>query len=62
MDVIAATLKAHLLKHLEEILALPVPERLKQRYDKFRAHGHFNEKADDAGQMKPAKPVEADAA
>jgi acetyl-CoA carboxylase carboxyl transferase subunit alpha len=52
---IAATLKTHLLKHLEEILALPVPERLKQRYKKFRAHGHFNEKADDAAEMKPAK-------
>ena len=52
---IAATLKTHLLKHLEEILALPVPERLKKRYEKFRAHGHFTEKADDAAQMKPAK-------
>jgi acetyl-CoA carboxylase carboxyl transferase subunit alpha len=52
---IAATLQTHLLKHLEEILALPVPERLKQRYKKFRAHGHFNEKADDAAEMKPAK-------
>jgi acetyl-CoA carboxylase carboxyl transferase subunit alpha len=52
---IAATLKTHLLKHLEEILALPVPERLKKRYEKFRAHGHFIEKADDASEMKPAK-------
>jgi len=52
---IAATLKTHLLKHLEEILALPVPERLKKRYEKFRAHGHFIEKADDAAEMKPAK-------
>ncbi|HUZ06780.1 MAG TPA: acetyl-CoA carboxylase carboxyltransferase subunit alpha [Candidatus Paceibacterota bacterium] len=39
----AANLKAHLLKHLEEILALPVAERLKLRYEKFRAHGHFHE-------------------
>jgi acetyl-CoA carboxylase carboxyl transferase subunit alpha len=52
---IAATLKTHLLKHLEEILALPVPERLKKRYEKFRAHGHFIEKADNAAEMKPAK-------
>jgi len=37
-------LKTHLLKHLEEILALPVAERLKKRYEKFRAHGHFIEK------------------
>jgi acetyl-CoA carboxylase carboxyl transferase subunit alpha len=42
----AANLKTHLLKHLEEILALPIAERLKLRYDKFRAHGHFHEKAE----------------
>src|ERR1700677_524331 len=36
-------LKAHLLKHLEELLALPVAERLKKRYEKLRAHGHFVE-------------------
>ena len=52
---IAATLQTHLLRHLEEILALPVPERLKKRYEKFRAHGHFIEKADDASEMKPAR-------
>jgi acetyl-CoA carboxylase carboxyl transferase subunit alpha len=45
----AAKLKAHLLKHLEEILALPVAERLKRRYEKFRAHGHFHEKIEPAG-------------
>jgi len=39
-----ANLKTYLLKHLEEVLALPVADRLKQRYDKFRAHGHFVEK------------------
>ena len=42
----AANLKMHLLKHLEEILALPVAERLKKRYEKFRAHGHFHEKTE----------------
>src|SRR5665213_3369446 len=42
----AVNLKTHLLKHLEEILALSVAERLKLRYEKFRAHGHFHEKAD----------------
>src|SRR5664280_1255461 len=42
----AANLKTHLLKHLEEILALPVAERLKKRYEKFRAHGHFIEKTE----------------
>jgi acetyl-CoA carboxylase carboxyl transferase subunit alpha len=44
----AENLKKHLLKHLEEILALPVAERLKLRYEKFRAHGHFHEKVEPA--------------
>jgi acetyl-CoA carboxylase carboxyl transferase subunit alpha len=44
----AANLKTHLLKHLEEILALPVAERLKKRYEKFRGHGHFIEKIESA--------------
>jgi acetyl-CoA carboxylase carboxyl transferase subunit alpha len=39
----AAALKEQLLKHLGEILALPQAERLKRRYEKFRAHGHFIE-------------------
>jgi acetyl-CoA carboxylase carboxyl transferase subunit alpha len=38
------TLKTHLLKQLSELLALPVAERLKKRYEKYRAHGHFLEK------------------
>ena len=58
MNATAVTLKAHLLKHLEEILALPVPERLKKRYEKFRAHGHFIEQAGDNDEMKPARPME----
>jgi acetyl-CoA carboxylase carboxyl transferase subunit alpha len=41
--IAAANLKTHLLKHLEELLALPSAERLKKRYEKFRAHGHFAE-------------------
>jgi acetyl-CoA carboxylase carboxyl transferase subunit alpha len=40
----AENLKSRLLKHLSEILALPAAQRLKQRYEKFRAHGHFHEK------------------
>ena len=51
----AETLKTYLLKNLEELLAIPVPERLKMRYAKFRAHGHFVEKADNAAEIKPAK-------
>jgi len=53
-DETAATLKKHLLKHLEEALALPVAERLAKRYAKYRAHGHFAGQAEAAG-MKSAK-------
>jgi acetyl-CoA carboxylase carboxyl transferase subunit alpha len=45
----AANLKAHLLNNLEDVMALPVAERLKKRYEKFRAHGQFNESAEAAG-------------
>jgi acetyl-CoA carboxylase carboxyl transferase subunit alpha len=44
----AENLKTRLLKHLDEVIALPVAERLKARYDKFRAHGHFVEKIESA--------------
>ena len=40
----ARTLQACLLKHLVEVQALPPADRLKQRYAKFRAFGHFSEK------------------
>ncbi len=40
----ASSLKKHLLKHLEEVLALPIADRLKTRYDKYRGFGHFEEK------------------
>jgi len=43
-DATALNLKKHLLKHLEEIAALPPAVRLKKRYEKFRAHGQFYEK------------------
>jgi acetyl-CoA carboxylase carboxyl transferase subunit alpha len=37
-------LKQAVLRSLETLLQLPAEERLKQRYAKFRAHGHFIEK------------------
>jgi acetyl-CoA carboxylase carboxyl transferase subunit alpha len=40
----ARTLQEYLLKHLEQIQALPAADRLKQRYAKFRAFGRFSEK------------------
>src|SRR6266480_1102369 len=39
----AETVKACLLKHLEELMALPAPDRLKRRYDKYRSCGHYLE-------------------
>jgi acetyl-CoA carboxylase carboxyl transferase subunit alpha len=43
-EEIAASLKAVLTRHLEELLALPRPQRLKLRYAKFRSFGHYFEK------------------
>ena len=60
-DATAKTLKEHLLKHLEEVQVLSVADRLKQRYAKFRAHGHFIEKPE-AVEAKPAKAAESAAA
>jgi acetyl-CoA carboxylase carboxyl transferase subunit alpha len=51
VEATAATLKTHLLKHLEYLLALSPADRLKARYAKFRAFGHFIEK-------KPAPAAE----
>jgi acetyl-CoA carboxylase carboxyl transferase subunit alpha len=42
-SVMAATLKQHLLKHMQVLVEMSNEERLKQRYAKFRAFGHFNE-------------------
>ena len=54
-DTSAATLQKVLVKHLEEVLKLPADDRLKLRYEKYRAHGHFLEKK--AGAIEPdAKP------
>ena len=39
----AATLKTHLLKHLDALTALAAGDRLRQRYAKFRALGRFEE-------------------
>jgi len=39
-----ATVREYLLMHLEELLKLSAPDRLKQRYAKFRNFGHFLEK------------------
>jgi acetyl-CoA carboxylase carboxyl transferase subunit alpha len=54
-ETTADNLKKYLLKNLEKSLALPVAERLKRRYEKYRAHGHFLEKVQPtADEAKPA--------
>jgi acetyl-CoA carboxylase carboxyl transferase subunit alpha len=40
----AATLKQHLLANLQTLLKTSPADRLKARYAKFRAHGHFLER------------------
>jgi acetyl-CoA carboxylase carboxyl transferase subunit alpha len=50
----AENLKKHLLKHLEELLVLPESQRLKSRYEKFRAYGHFEEKQAAVAETVPA--------
>jgi acetyl-CoA carboxylase carboxyl transferase subunit alpha len=54
----ARSLKQHLINHLDQVAAQPVTERLKQRYEKFRACGHFLEKpaTPAEGSSKPRKP------
>ncbi|MCI0743897.1 MAG: acetyl-CoA carboxylase carboxyltransferase subunit alpha, partial [Verrucomicrobia subdivision 3 bacterium] len=44
VPAMAAMLKKHLLKNLEGLEKISPAERLKQRYAKFRAHGHYLEK------------------
>jgi len=43
-EVTAKTLGQYVLKHLAELKALPTAGRLKRRYQKYRAYGHFLEK------------------
>jgi acetyl-CoA carboxylase carboxyl transferase subunit alpha len=52
LEATATALKKHLLKHLAELLALSTEERLKRRYAKFRAFGHFTQ---------PQAPVQSSA-
>jgi acetyl-CoA carboxylase carboxyl transferase subunit alpha len=40
----AEKLGQHLLAHLKELLEMTPPDRLKARYEKYRAYGHFEEK------------------
>lgn len=42
-QLIANTLKEHLIRHLECLKAMGATARLRTRYDKFRAFGHYTE-------------------
>jgi acetyl-CoA carboxylase carboxyl transferase subunit alpha len=44
----AANLQTVLLKHLTHLLEMSVEDRLKKRYEKFRAFGHFDENKPEA--------------
>jgi acetyl-CoA carboxylase carboxyl transferase subunit alpha len=44
LAAIAETLKQHLLRNLEQLQKIPDADRLRQRYAKFRAFGHYSEK------------------
>jgi hypothetical protein len=54
----AQSLKSVLLRHLENLLSLPADERLKSRYDKFRAFGHFVERKDGEDVETPKAAVQ----
>src|SRR5437899_903261 len=43
-DKTAETVRDYLLKHLEDLRRLSPQDRLKKRYEKFRAYGHFAER------------------
>jgi acetyl-CoA carboxylase carboxyl transferase subunit alpha len=48
----AQTLKAALLNNLEGLKKLPASERLKMRYQKYRAYGQFVEKKEKAAGLE----------
>lgn len=66
VNAMAAALKTALSAHLGELMAMSGSERLKKRYEKFRAHGHFLERsptpAEKAGTKRPTKKHTASSA
>jgi acetyl-CoA carboxylase carboxyl transferase subunit alpha len=56
-DQTAEALRDRLLKNLDQLLAIPPKDRLKQRYDKFRTFGHFLDKPAEANSEKIAVPA-----
>ncbi len=58
-ETTAATLKLALINHLEALQTIPAGERLRQRYAKYRAYGHFIEKPPQSVEPAPTAPAEA---
>ncbi len=58
-ETMAATLKLALINHLEALQTVPANERLRQRYAKYRAYGHFIEKPPQSAEPAPTAPVQA---
>src|SRR3989442_16011130 len=52
----ANTLKTYLLRYLRELRALPLPDLLEQRYQKFRRMGVFDEGISEAASGAAASP------
>src|SRR5437868_2801074 len=52
-DKTSETVREHLLRHLEQLLQMNPADRLKTRYEKFRAYGHFAEKPSVATLAEP---------
>jgi acetyl-CoA carboxylase carboxyl transferase subunit alpha len=61
VETSAVTLKEHLLRHLEELIKMTAEERLKTRYEKFRAFGHYEENVEHSenGVVPQAGPASA---
>jgi acetyl-CoA carboxylase carboxyl transferase subunit alpha len=61
-ELAAGNLRTGLVRHLQEVQRLSTPERLKQRYAKYRAMGHFLEKKPVLAAPPPPAPGPAGAA
>ena len=56
-EVAIASLKGHLIKYLTELQSMTSGERLRSRYEKYRAFGHFQEKAAGMPESPSERPL-----
>jgi hypothetical protein len=52
----AETVRDALIRHLDDLSKLSAADRLKKRYEKFRAYGHFTEMQSAAVTQTAASP------